>query len=778
MQPPSTRLKRFAAGLVRWHWGCLAVVVVVSVLLWGPASRLKLEESIESFYAPTDPLLTAYLESKQAFGGDEFVLVAYQLPQELAAGEPIPNSELTSLGEFSEKLSAVPGVNADSTQDLQRSLRNPDATGIFRVALRLPATERAVVTLLRRILIGDDNQTVAVVLRLQPEDQSPAPRAETFRKIRELAAQHTPPAYVAGEPVQIHDMFRYVEQDNWVLGLASSGLLMLVILVIFRNLRWVLLPVVIIHVTLLWTKGLLALSGLELSMVSSMLTSLMTVICIATTMHITVTYREFRRAHPREEAFIETFADLAAPVFWVTITTAIGFAALLTTTIVPVRSFAIMMGLGTMLVLVTCLLLIPPGILLGKSPSDPGAARGEAQLSGSLEWLAFWCDRRPLTILAATTLIGLFFAAGLRDLQIETNFTKNFREQSPIVQSVKFFEDRLGGVGTWEVSFPVEHDIHEVDLTKVQQLAEDLRNLKLPDGSQLTKVLALTDGLALVPRMPEERSGGLIRVPRFHDASLDEQRQLLALLQPEMEPSLYNQEQGRMRIVLRALEMQPAEVKLKLIAQVEETARKHYPEAKTTGLYVLLAYLITTLLGDQLVSFLISTVGVTLCMWIAFRSWRVALISLAPNILPNLLVIGGMGWTGLPINIGTAMISSVAMGLTVDSTILYLYAYDRARQTGSNHLEALRAANGGAGLALTLANIALVIGFSALALSNFVPLAYFGVLVSIAMLGGLICNLVLLPVLLHWAAPDSPRATPQAAVAIPVREPAPMANGH
>lgn len=718
----------------------------VSLALAWPASQLKLDESIESFYAPDDPFLLAYQESKRTFGGDEFVMVAYE------AENPTSQEELHRIREFADQLSSVPGILKSSTQDLASALRNPRASGLMRVAMRLPTTERALLNLSRRVLIGDNDHTVAIVMRLQEESQAPVSRTETFREIRQLARAHQPRAYVAGEPVQVHDMFRYVEQDGWVLGLASSALLMGVILVLFRNPRWVLLPIVVIHITLLWTRGVLYLSGLKLSMVSSMLTSLITIIVIATLMHVTVTYREFRATLSRMEAYQQTVARLAVPIFWTCLTTAIGFGALLSSRIVPVRSFAIMMGLGTLLVPILCVLILPGGILIGRIFSDPRRPLGEEALLRRLERVARWAVKRPRSILLVTSIGAVLAGAGLTRLTVETDFSKNFRATSPIVTALNYFENRLGGVGSWEVTFAAPHHLEDVDLDKVRDLAQALREVKLSDGTQLTKVIALTDGLDLVPRIPlpeGERRGGLLGgIPRFRLASLDERREMLNALQPEMEPSLYNAQAGQMRIVLRALEQQPAEVKLRLIEKVEETARQFYPDARATGLYVLLAYLISSLLQDQLVSFSIAAAGVACSMAIAFRSLPIGLISIVPNVLPILLVIGGMGWAGIPINIGTAMIASVSMGLTVDSTIHYLMAYRRAREEGADHVQAVRLGHRSVGLALTLANLALVVGFSVLSLSNFVPLIYFGVLVSVAMVGGLVCNLLLLPVLL------------------------------
>ena len=205
-----------------------------------------------------------------------------------------------------------------------------------------------------------------------------------------------------------------------------------------------------------------------------------------------------------------------------------------------------------------------------------------------------------------------------------------------------------------------------------------------------------------------------------------------------------------MRLFLRAHEQRPAEIKLELIAEVERAAREVFPESQTTGIYVLIANLITSLLDDQVTSFIWAAIGIGFAMAIAFRNIWIGLVGLVPNAFPILVVIGGMGWLNVPLNIGTAMIACVSMGLTVDSSIHYIAGYRRARQAGSSHLEAVRDAHAGVGRALVFANIALIAGFSVLTLSHFIPLIYFGVLVSVAMLGGLIGNLVLLPILLRW----------------------------
>jgi len=737
--------------LLRNRLGLFALAIVATLVTIWPSTRLTLDESIESFFAPTDPLLRNYVSSKETFGADEFVLVAYETPPPLttvpgrkADSVRIKTNEevLDEIRDFANVLSKVPGVRPESTQSLHRTLRPFDDAlapinmpPIVRRSLLFPAKLQRLIEMSKKVLLSEDEKTSAIILRLLPEDPK-IPRKETFRRIRELAAQHNPPASVAGEPLQVHDMFRYVEQDGTVLGLATSGLLIVIILAMFRNMRWVVIPLLIVHMTLVWTKAILVWSGIKLSMVSSMLTSLTTIIGISTVMHITVIYREHRASHLSPvEALRETMRELTVPVFWTILTTAVGFLSVFTSGIVPVRSFGVMMTIGTMLVIPACLLIIPGGILLGRYETDPKHAPGEAGLVLFLRRLADWVGRHPISLSFLTILLSVISAGGCFLLRVETDFSKNFRESSPIVRAITFFESRLGGVGNWEVNFPAPPALTKEFLGQVKGLSEELQKIQLPQGIGLTKVVAINEGIDFVPDVAGD---------------LSDKIEIMNVMQPEYIPSLYNSDRQRMRIVLRAQEQQPAEVKLELIRKVEEISQKYFPEAHATGLYVLLANIISSLMSDQLESAVVSVLGITLCVWFAYRSFGFGIISLAPNVLPILFVVGLMGWANIPINIGTAMIASVAIGFTVDSSVHYFSGYVAKRQQGFNRDDAIRETSSHVGRALVLSNFALIIGFSVLALSNFIPLVYFGVLVSLAMLGGLVGNLIMLPVMLRW----------------------------
>lgn len=746
-------LTRAVDGLMRWKGAVLAAALGITVLATPLAYRLEFDQSLEAFFAPDDPLLIDWLQSQSWFGEDEFILVAYSDPELVqTTGEGAEQSvavstpRLNHLRDFARELSRVPGLVPESTQSLEGLMRPKFGTSFAeRVVARSYARlkQEQILDFGEHLVISHDRQTTAVILRMVPHGSEPIPRDATFRKIRELAAAHDPPAAVAGEPIQVNDMFRYVDQDSRVLGWASSGILCAMLLFLFRSLRWVVLPLLVTHVTLVWTKAVLVASGTRLSMVSSTLTSLVTIIAIATVTHVTVNFRELRLTMDRLPAFRETMLRLGPPVFWTCTTTAIGFGSLVTSEIVPLQSFGLMLALAAMLVLVACVAILPGGALLWRLDSDPRPTLAESKLVRFLQHLGCGVERHPQAWLIGLTLMSVVTGAGLWRLRVETDFSKNFRESSEIVQALQFFERELGGAGTWEVGFSAPPEMTEETLQPVRQLADELRRLELADGARLTKVIALSDGVDFAP-----------------GNGVEQKLERLTAIQPEFVSSLYNADAGRMRIVLRALEQQPAEVKLGLIERVTAIARGHYPDAKPTGFYLLLSHIIHSLLKDQLVSFLLASAGIFVGMSIAFRNVWIGLLSLLPNMFPLVLVIGGMGWVGVPINIGTAMIASVSMGLTVDSSIHYIAGYLRARESGATYAEALRSTHGTVGVAMVFANFALALGFLVLALSNFIPLVYFGILVSLSMLGGLLGDLVMLPLLLRWV-PVQVAATPQ-----------------
>ncbi|MCH2203522.1 MAG: MMPL family transporter [Fuerstiella sp.] len=735
-----------------------AIAVTASVPL---SERLEFDQRLESFFADDNPDIVILRRSRREFGGDEFVIVAWTEEQLLR--HDIPNHpslhtliddrqfkpELTDqaherITTLSEKLSSIPGVNSEQTQSLVKFLDN---------APKIRAARRAVLQLFAGTLIGDDARSTSVVLTLEPEDESPVPRSITLQKIRSAANDFEPDSAIAGEPVLIHDMFRLVEEDSQILFLASLGVLAAVLLILFGGFRWMLGTIGLVLGVVICTRAVLVLFESELSMVGSMLNSLVTVIGIATCMHVIVHYRDLRLSSADGRSMIgarqaanETMRHMAVPVFWTCVTTGVGFGSLLVSEITPVRSFSVMMVLATTVIIVACVLILPAMMASGRSLQTPSVAPLEHRVDRTLALLCNWLECHPRKIGITFLLITIACIPGIFRLDIETDFSRNFKESSTIVQSLKFIESRLGGAGTWEVAFDTPEELTDDYLNNVSALTSDLKSASADAGKM--RILSLADVANLPPR---------IRGPEWMLKRME-------LRFPKLIAGMYNKDKARMRIVLRSLEQQSADSRSTQIenirtitqafAERQKSLFKTKSERSTTasGMFVLLTEIIHSLLQDQLRSFLCATAGIFLCMTVAFRSLRIGLISLFPNIFPVALLLGSLGWTGVPVNIGTAMIASVSMGLTVDSTIHYIFAFERARRV-CNVPEALQRAHVGAGRAVVFAHLALIAGFAVLTASRFIPLVYFGGLMSLSMFCGLFGDLVLLPLLLRRTTP-------------------------
>jgi predicted RND superfamily exporter protein len=728
----SGRWNRFIDSLVRYRVVLLCLAIALTGVSIYPASRVTFDQTIESLYAPGNPRLIEYTDSKAIFGGDEFVFLTYTDPQlfEDAGQERLAN--------LAARVAEVPGVALDSVQSLNTYLE---------MTSRKPFKSRRekLLEFARSVLLGEDNQTTAIAMRLEDESTAKVPRPTTIAELRRIAAEQPIPTNVVGEPTLVLDMFRYAEDDGQFMGWAASILMVAVILFFLRDFRSIILPFVIVQMTILWTKAGLWSSHLQLTMVSSILGSLVTIIGVSTVVYLSFYFQELRQQYDRETAFRKMLQVIGVDIVWVCLTTATGFAAHLSSHLHPVRSFGVTMVMGSLLVLLAMALVLPAGMLLGAAQIPTGKPRGEQQVNRSLHQLTAWVLAHPWWISIATLIAVVGGVSGLWQLRVDTDFTRNFRASSPVVQSLNFMEEKLGGAGLWEVNFSAPAELDPDHLDKVRHLTTQLRELRTDNAPALTKVISLTDGLDMLPRIP-------ILVP-------DDEAKIRWLngLQSDFSSSLFNPEKGRMRIMLRARERQTAEAKELLIARVTELTKAEFPDAKVTGLFVLLTYLVDSLLSDQLTGLVVGAIGLISIMTIAYRSIWMGLISLVPNVLPILLLLGGMGWAGIPVNIGTAMISSDTMGLTIHDSIFYLSAYRRARQSGLDYRGALSEVQTEVRRPLIYSNIALILGFLVLTTSHFVPLIYFGALVSTAIAGGLLVNLLLIPLLLQIGEPRSPK---------------------
>lgn len=747
--------------LVKYRYISLAVAFLLALLSWFQSRSLQFDRSIENMFTSDSDLLASYHQLKRTFGGNEIVLAVYQdngLFDQSGAG-------IRRLRSISQQLADIDGVKA------VLSIDQPLGDAIIDDNILSQRTRR----LFQGYTHGQDGSTVCVACMLFPEQETSADRTNTIESIRTVMNQlpdDLGSGYITGEPVLVADGFRFVEADGRRLGIWSAFLLSVTIIACFRSIRWVMIPVLVVQASILLTNGVLSTLGLQLSMVSSMLTAVVMVIAVATMVHVMVRYVEARNNGLEKLDAVQHVAQfLAVPVFWACATDAAGFLALTGSDVGPVRDFGVMMAIGSFMVLMSVALLVPACATVGSWDTDPHFPWGDRQLNHQLKRSISAVERAPKRILFAILVLAGVCLGGLTRLHIETDFTKNFRADSEIVQGYQLVEDKLGGAGVCDVILPAPETLTYAYLNSVTQLTAKIDVLIAEYLSQekslSTRTLSLAEAVITIADLeskPKFARDGLAKIGLG----------LMKTRMPEFYHAMHATDpvdgQNYFRIMLRVSEQQSAEQKQRFIAQLDQVVSDHMAassfranqEPKVTGYFVLLTQLIDSVLKDQWTTFGIAILSITVLMSLAFRSLRFAVIAMVPNTLPILVVMGLMGWTrvllvpSLKINIGAAMIAAVSLGLSIDSSIHYVISFQRALRKFADVKLALEQVQQNVGRAMVLSTLSLIIGFGSLAISEFIPTIYFGVLVSLAMIGGMLGNLIILPVLLYlFAQPRS-----------------------
>ena len=763
---------RIAGWLIAWRVPLAVAAVALAAFSVERSRHLEFSRSIDAMFDRTDPALVPYRRIARTFGSSEVVLAAYDDP------ELFTPAGIDRLRTLTDQLAAMPGIASAS------SLASTPL-GQRIIDLDSSPTARKFVRLLEGYAVGADHRTAGVVCVLAPPAaglvtarEQAVSRADTIDRVRAIM-DDLPAGTVAGEPVMLREGFAMLERDGNLLGTASGILAGLVLLVSFRSLRWLIVPLAVVLLALWTTRGVLAVVGLKLTMVSTMLSAMITVMGIATVTHVIVEFRRQRDlGHPPPEALQAAFAGLFWPILGAIATDVIGFGSLVFSRVGPVHDFGVMTSIGAGMVLLAVGFTVPFLALAGRFDADPRRAWGEAALDLGLDRLVRRIVQHPVPILVASIAAVGITMAGMRWLEVETDFTRNFRDASPVVASYDMVESRLGGAGVWDVLVPASDPIDGSTVKRLTRLADRLRTeVTIPDGNgevrpALTKVMSVADVLAAVSPVPLEQ----LQATRVGDWIVTRAVELLREQMPQMGRALIGRDplddSTWLRMTLRARERQPTEAKRSIIAQVQRIVCEECPAAdgrpagEVTGFFVLLAQLVERMLADQWLTFLIAVAGIFLLLAVAFRSPLLAAIALVPNALPIFVVLGLMGWLGARINMGTAMIAAVSMGLSVDSSIHYIVAFRRHMAAEGACAAALETAHQTAGRAMIFSTLALVVGFLALTTSGFVPTVSFGWLSCLTLAGGLLGNLVVLPVLLallaRWIAPPSSSAAPAA----------------
>ncbi len=803
---------RIARFLIAWRYGLFALAIALLAAGWQTADRLQMDRKIEQMFPANDPAVDAYQTLRDRFGGNAVAMLVFPAP------DLKTETGIETLDQHARNVEEIPGVTGVlSLAKVDDALKQTQPQRLLGLKGRGAILDedplsRGFYELFAGYTHSPDGEFAAIVAMLDPTTPEQHPSA--IAEMREIASSFPPqnqPVALVGEPVLISEGFSQVEEDGQLLATVTISLLCLTTLVVFRKFRWVLCQLLVILWAVQTTRAGCVWMGLQLSMVSSMLVAILTVIAVASIIHLAIGYeRALQRGHSPYESSLLSLTKILPPVFWACATDAAGFAALTFSNVEPVRDFGLMMAGGSIVVFlgIACIVpafMAPMPFLRGATAmtvvnaSSTTSSNREGTVAHSLRnpngsritpvgkfdpkiqlllvrWAMVLRSHKTAVHCICVIAIGLSLV-GLNRLSTETNFIRNFRSTSVLAQSYEMVETKLGGAGVWDILLPAPDVLSREYLASILELETRLRAIQVSDPSSvrdqetvsatLTKVISIADaddvaaGSPLLSLAgPTVRIAGMRTVmPTFVDA----------LVTPEETP----RNDRFVRIMLRSQERVSASQKRELISSVQRIVDEHTKSEKwqtligdsrptsgvVTGYYVLLARLIDSILSDQWTCLGIASIAIFLMLWIVTQSFRWALLAMLPNLLPVIIVLGSLGWFQVQMNVGSAMIAAVALGLTIDGSIHFLAAYRNSLRKGSSPRGATLRAQRQTSLPVLIATSALAIGFSALAISSFVPTITFGLLVSAALVVGSFANLTLLPFLLSREPTDSPSPT-------------------
>ncbi len=755
------------------------VALLILLILFG--KRVSYEQSIKSFFADDDPKMALYQKAAQSFGDDNFVFVAYDDPAIFTAAGMDRVAELAA----AVGPSAAPGVLRVESLDAMPLLWAVDDTllkieaapGPLR-AVALGAARRALKTIdLKRNAmsvggavrtIGDDpsaiaalrarvvkhplfrgtvidgtGETTAVVVRLKKTGDHDVmstvaalrDKADAFARANKLGR----PA-VVGPPVLLADGFASIEKDGRRLAVVGMVLIGLVTLSAVRSLWWALVPILSGWVVWLATETILSIFNLKLALSGGPLVAQIIVLTMPAASHLAIHFRDDRRRErdPRTAA-ATTLRAVARPILWCAVTGAIGYGALFISDVVPIKQFGAILGICTLVAALLVMVLSPIAMLPPIPLEIPVRYGSESWVSSRMNGLTAWVVRHPWSILIAVFALVLPLALGTGTLAFESNYINLFKPYTRVVNDYHTVEAKLGGIGVVEVVAPIGKVIDATALEKLKATDSAIRAIEVNGAKRVDHALSLATVL--------DPDGRIAALPaESATRALATKIELIRLTpQAELLNGFWNEQTGEARILVRLLEQQPASQKQAVFDQAVAAAKSRFgPESYLTGLSYLMTKTTEAVITTQWVTFGWSAGGILLMLTIALRSPLMALLAILPTMLSVGFVLGLMGWMGVKLDMATALVASVALGLSVDDTFHCLLQYRRERLT-QPFLRSLFDSYAVTGPGVILSSLAVAVGFAALRLSEFAPFSNFGTMVGIATAGSTLGNLVLLP---------------------------------
>ncbi len=721
-----------------YWWERLSRRAAVVLLLLGIAAipfamRIPVDNRMENFLSVRSKGAAQYDRFRAIFGSDEYVIAAYtgkDLFDPGALDAQLDAYDLLREVPFVKRVSGVPQV-------YEEVFGAEDAGELKKDFLATP--------FYKNFLISEDGKVAGLFL------ETDAPVAVEGRRelIRAIESALQPlrdygfSVYVVGSAtlhLVMEDITTQETQRTFPVALFCSLLMMIIL---FRSFRAMLVAVLSTALTIVLVVGLMGVVGAPMSMVTSVLPLLLWVLGLANIIHITRCYQEHHAAiNSVHDSVVAALRDKALPCALAAFTTACGFLSLLTANMRPIQELGVFAAAGLVISLVVNLSV---GLLLIRLLRVPAHGRKKPRPMRWTVWSGHFAMRHARLMLGIGGVLVALTLYSLTFLRVESNTLSFLPEDLDQVRHYMFVSERLTGLDSLEIVVEVPNGwLDERCWGPMESLTEQLS--RQPGVARVVSPLDLIKKLNQWDHdfdpafyvLPENTAAAQALVDELDEAAQEELSRIVA-------------ENGTvMRISVLIRDASTSHF-LDIARQAEEFLHNLPPPMTgyITGIVLLLAEAELGLVTTQITSFSFAFVSIFLCILIGLRSWRLTLVSFAPNLLPILCTFGLMALLDVPLDCATVMVASVALGIAVDNAIHMLSACKQSLRSEHSLAAAMETALGRVGPPITISTATACIGFFAMGWSVFIPIHYFGILCGFAMIVALVADIMLIPAILQ-----------------------------
>ena len=588
-----------------------------------------------------------------------------------------------------------------------------------------------------------------------------------IREIRKVQSSYSNDRYeirLGGIPMITDDMITFIKNDLINFGFGVLLFILITLVIIFRKFIWVAAPIVNCIYAVLFMIGLLGYMDWKVTVISSNFISLMLILTLSMNIHIIVRYRQIFSSGDGDKFYSihQTTKKMIWPCLYTALTTIVAFASLVFSDIKPVIDFGYMMVIGLTTLFITSFTLLPCFILVfsNKDNSTISNEQTKSYIVDSLSNVALKFGKHIYAIVAVLSVITLY---GITQLKVENSFINYFRSDTEIHKGMKLIDNQLGGTTPMDIiiKFPDSKDIEDEEFDELLGDSEEseesnwfttekINKIKyvhdyLNNNEYIGKVLSLASSIRVAEIVNDDKELNSLEMSLLY-------KQLPVEVKDIAVNPYLSIEDNEARINIRVLDSNQNLRRADLIEKIRtDLNNDDYLKSEVitiTGILLLYNNMLQSLFDSQIKSLGFVMLIIASMFLILFRSIKLMIIGIIPNLLSALLVLGIMGIINLPLDMMTITIAAITVGIAVDNSIHYIYRFKEEFENIETYEDTVKTCHSSIGRAIFFTGITVIFGFSILILSNFIPTIIFGTLTGLAMLVALVLVLTLLPRLL------------------------------